>query len=133
MTGGAYNSRFPGRRQNRGLERTVIEVVQGPAEYPAGGFTTGVDTSAMRQLKRVEVAGMLDMISVLSGPPIGQSGAISASVISTGVSGNQVGIKCWHMFNQSGVMDTSGLTIIREVPADTDLSVYDMKVLCQGH
>lgn len=134
MAGGGYKSAYQESRRNAHAEKTIIEVVPGPGSYPTGGFLTGSDTSALRQLRRINAAGTLDMISVLSGHPTGTSGVISASVVSCGVSGNQIGIMCYELHNQSGE-DVSGMSraIIREVPSAQNLSKYDIKVLCQGY
>jgi len=120
-------------------ERVVIETVRGPESYVPGGFTTGVDTSAMRVHRRINEAGTLDFINQVSGAmhesgsmTIGstaQSNITFSQVVSVGVSGNQLGIAC---YNLSGQNSGPGSRLV-ELHSGADLSNHVIKVMCQGY
>lgn len=124
-----YKSRTTGRQRNDRAKRTVIEAVPGAGSYVPGGFTTGVDTSALRELKRVEVAAVLEGMTLRSGA-IGNnaSGSLFAQVVSAGISGNQVGIAC---YNLSGVV--SGSQGLAELVSGQNLQSEVFKVMAQGY
>jgi hypothetical protein len=124
-----YKKRTTGRQRNDRARKLVIEAIPGPETYIPGGFTTNVDTSALRELKRVEVAAVLEGMTLRSGA-LGNnaSGSLFAQVVSAGVSGNQVGIAC---YNLSGVV--SGSQGLAELVSGQDLTNEVFKVMAQGY
>lgn len=130
-----HKQRHTGRAQQHTQPRTVIEALPGPVTYPPGGFATGavgsgdLSTSALRQLTRVDEAGMLEALTMRSGAltSCDMSGQLFAQVVSVGISGNQVGIAC---FNMSGLV--SGQQRLQELVSGVDLSKNVFKVMCQG-
>lgn len=129
--------------------RILIENVQGPLSYPPGGFNTGavigsnvgvvaMGTSNLGSL-RVIVDAMGQGISLVSGATAVNSGFTSGllyTVQSAGLSGNQVGIRCFNPAIASGIgfaAISGGNQLLQEVQSGSVLNMHTFKVLVQGY
>ena len=136
--------------QERGSAlRILIENVQGPLSYPPGGFVTGpaigsavgitaAGTSNLGGLRIINDA-MGQGQALISGAVALNSGFTSGMmyiVQSAGISGNQVGIRCFNPVMASGinmVALSGGSTQLQEVQSGANLAAYTFKVLAQGY
>lgn len=130
--------------------RIIFDSIQGPLSYPPGGFVgggavgsnvpnlPGMGTSNLGFLFKV-IDAMGQGLVLASGLGAFNSGGVSGIlyvVQSAGISGNQVGIRCFNPSGYtSGVGTTSlsgGNTQLAEVQSGANLSPYVFKVLVQG-
>ncbi len=129
--------------------RIVLENVRGPLSYPPGGFITGgvvgsnvgvtaMGTSNLAGL-RVVVDAMGQGLVLQSGGAITNSGFTSGlmyTVQSAGISGNQIGIRCFNPVAGSGIglaAMSGGSSLFQEVQSGAVLDMYNFKILAQGY
>ena len=133
--------------------RIILENVQGPTSYPPGGFVTGgsigsniaVGTGASNLGGlRVVVDAMGQGLALASGGFAVNSGYTSGIhyvVQSAGISGNQVGIRCFNpttvgsgtAIGGGAISQSGGSQVIQELQSGATLDMYNFKVLVQGY
>jgi hypothetical protein len=132
--------------------RIILENVQGPTSYPPGGFITGgsigsniaVGTGASNLGGlRVVVDAMGQGIALASGVAMnsGYTSGIHYVVQSAGISGNQIGIRCFNPttvgsgagIGGGSISQSGGSQVIQEVQSGSTLDMYNFKVLVQGY
>lgn len=129
--------------------RVIIENVQGPLSYPPGGFITGgvigsnvgviaMATSNLGGLRRVVDAMGAGFVLQSGGAAVnsGFTSGVLYTVQSAGISGNQIGIRCFNPVASSGIglaAMSGGSELFQEVQSGAVLNMYNFKVLAQGY
>lgn len=130
--------------------RVILENVQGPLSYQPGGFITGTAIGSALSITaasasnfgslRVLVDAMGAGLVLASGAAAFSSGFTSGlmyTVQSAGISGNQIGIRCFNPSSMSGInmgaITSGGIQQISEIQSGAVLNMYNFKVLAQGY